>query len=101
MAYTVGQTSQTVYLRADFTKIGKNEAGAMMGFAGMSMASNAGSSQVVGMHNMADNEKSKETQANGWTYQDTAAYGHFGRGHFPWEKTDKIEILQQVAEKYK
>ena len=43
----------------------------------------------------------KHPQANGWNYQDTAAYGHFGREHFPWEKTDKIEILQQVAEKYK
>ena len=43
----------------------------------------------------------KHPQANGWNYQDTAAYGHFGRGHFPWEKTDKIEILQKVAEKYK
>jgi S-adenosylmethionine synthetase len=43
----------------------------------------------------------KHPQANGWTYQDTAAYGHFGREHFPWEKTDKIEILQKVAEKYK
>lgn len=22
-------------------------------------------------------------------YKETAAYGHFGREHFPWEKTDK------------
>lgn len=43
----------------------------------------------------------KYPQANGWTYQDTAAYGHFGRGHFPWEKTDKVKILQKTAEKYK
>ena len=43
----------------------------------------------------------KHPQANGWTYQDTAAYGHFGREHFPWERTDKIEILQKVAQKYK
>ncbi|MFA6716735.1 MAG: methionine adenosyltransferase [Victivallales bacterium] len=43
----------------------------------------------------------KHPQANGWTYQDTAAYGHFGRGHFPWEKTDRIKDLQKAAEKYK
>ncbi len=27
-------------------------------------------------------------------YQATAAYGHFGRDIFPWEKTDKIEALK-------
>jgi S-adenosylmethionine synthetase len=27
-------------------------------------------------------------------YQATAAYGHFGRDIFPWEKTDKAEILK-------
>ena len=43
----------------------------------------------------------KHPQTNGWTYQDTAAYGHFGRGHFPWEKTDKIEALKKAAAKYK
>ena len=26
----------------------------------------------------------------GWSYRDSAAYGHFGRPQFPWEKTDKI-----------
>lgn len=30
-------------------------------------------------------------------YQPTAAYGHFGRDEFPWEKTDKAEILRQYA----
>ena len=34
-------------------------------------------------------------------YQDTAAYGHFGRpptadGHFSWEKTDLVEELKKV-----
>jgi S-adenosylmethionine synthetase len=43
----------------------------------------------------------KYPQANGWTYQDTAAYGHFGRPHFPWEKTDRIKAIQKAAEKYK
>ena len=35
------------------------------------------------------------TTPNGWSYQDTAAYGHFGNDNFPWEKTDKVEMLQQ------
>ncbi|SNC58626.1 methionine adenosyltransferase [Sodalis endosymbiont of Henestaris halophilus] len=30
-------------------------------------------------------------------YQETATYGHFGREHFPWEKTDKTEILRDAA----
>ena len=30
-------------------------------------------------------------------YQPTAAYGHFGREEFPWEQTDKAEILRQYA----
>ena len=35
---------------------------------------------------------------NGWSYQQTAAYGHFGRDIFPWEKTDKIEQLKDAVE---
>jgi len=30
-------------------------------------------------------------------YQATAAYGHFGREEFPWEKTDKAELLRDAA----
>ncbi|HCM63429.1 MAG: methionine adenosyltransferase [Morganella sp. (in: enterobacteria)] len=30
-------------------------------------------------------------------YQETAAYGHFGRPQFPWEKTDKAEQLRDAA----
>ncbi len=33
----------------------------------------------------------------GWRYQDTAAYGHFGHEAYPWEKTDKVEILRKAA----
>ncbi|MCK4907816.1 MAG: methionine adenosyltransferase [Spirochaetes bacterium] len=33
----------------------------------------------------------------GWKYKDTAAYGHFGRDIFPWEKTDKIADLKKAA----
>ncbi|HBB1360796.1 hypothetical protein NL359_35890, partial [Klebsiella pneumoniae] len=24
-------------------------------------------------------------------------YGHFGREHFPWEKTDKAQLLRDAA----
>ena len=29
-------------------------------------------------------------------YRETASYGHFGRGEFPWEKTDKVEELKKA-----
>ncbi|MEA2108686.1 MAG: methionine adenosyltransferase [Pseudomonadota bacterium] len=34
---------------------------------------------------------------SGWTYQQTAAYGHFGRAGFPWEQLDKVEALRQAS----
>ena len=37
---------------------------------------------------------------NGWCYADTAAYGHFGRPQFPWEKLDKVEELKAAAAEY-
>jgi S-adenosylmethionine synthetase len=36
---------------------------------------------------------------NGWCYKDTAAYGHFGRSQFPWEKTNKTDDLIAAAKK--
>ncbi|MDF7799104.1 methionine adenosyltransferase [Pontiellaceae bacterium B1224] len=33
---------------------------------------------------------------NGWSYRETAAYGHFGRSQFPWEKTDKVDALRKA-----
>ena len=30
-------------------------------------------------------------------YKKTAAYGHFGREEFPWEKTDKVDELRDFA----
>ena len=30
-------------------------------------------------------------------YLKTAAYGHFGRDNFPWEKTDKANQLREAA----
>ncbi len=32
-------------------------------------------------------------------YTQTAAFGHFGRKEFPWEKTDKVLALKQAAAK--
>ena len=37
----------------------------------------------------------------GWSYAETAAYGHFGRDCFSWEKTDKAEVLKQVFKNIK
>jgi len=34
----------------------------------------------------------------GWCYEDAAAYGHFGRPEFPWEKTDKVQALQDAVQ---
>ena len=33
----------------------------------------------------------------GWSYRETAAYGHFGRSQFPWEKTDKADALRALV----
>ena len=32
-----------------------------------------------------------------WSYQNTSAYGHFGRDKFPWETTDKVDILKKAV----
>ena len=32
----------------------------------------------------------------GWSYRDSAVYGHFGRDKFPWERTDKVAALQSA-----
>ena len=32
----------------------------------------------------------------GWSYEDTAAYGHFGRDCFPWERLDKTAKLKKL-----
>ena len=37
----------------------------------------------------------KLLKPKGWCYEDTAAYGHFGRSAFPWEKLDKTEKLKK------
>ncbi len=35
-----------------------------------------------------------------WCYADTAAYGHFGRDIFPWEKCDRKEALLEAAAEF-
>ncbi len=35
----------------------------------------------------------------GWSYLQTARYGHYGRPFFPWEKTDRVEQLRALAAK--
>ena len=39
-------------------------------------------------------------ERKGWTYRQTAAYGHFGREGFPWEATDKVDALLAAAKQY-
>lgn len=42
----------------------------------------------------------KHPHKNGWYYKETAAYGHFGRSKFPWEKTNKVNELLEAAKKH-
>ncbi|MCF8033424.1 MAG: methionine adenosyltransferase [Desulfarculaceae bacterium] len=37
------------------------------------------------------------TKPRGWSYQQTAVYGHFGRNIFPWEQTPKVHQLAETA----
>ena len=32
----------------------------------------------------------------GWSYLQSASYGHFGRDIFPWEKLDKVAALKEA-----
>jgi S-adenosylmethionine synthetase len=32
----------------------------------------------------------------GWSYQESAAYGHFGRAQFPWENTTRVDALKSA-----
>ena len=40
------------------------------------------------------------TKPKGWSYEDTAAYGHFGRKAFPWERTDKVDALLDAVKPF-
>ena len=35
-----------------------------------------------------------------WCYAQSAAYGHFGRSQFPWERIDRVEALRAAAAEY-
>ncbi len=37
----------------------------------------------------------KLLKPRGWSYEETAAYGHFGREIFPWEKIDRVPALKK------
>jgi S-adenosylmethionine synthetase len=37
------------------------------------------------------------TRPGGWSYEESARYGHFGRDMFPWENTDKTDALKAAA----
>ncbi|MDP7246831.1 MAG: methionine adenosyltransferase [Planctomycetota bacterium] len=39
----------------------------------------------------------KPSNPDGWTYQMSAAHGHFGRDCFPWEKLDLVEEIEVLA----
>ncbi|HBM16184.1 MAG TPA: methionine adenosyltransferase [Lentisphaeria bacterium] len=41
----------------------------------------------------------KHPHKNGWCYKQTAAYGHFGRSQFPWEKTNQAQALLDAAKR--
>ena len=32
----------------------------------------------------------------GWTYEQTAAKGHFGNHSYPWEKINKVTLLKKI-----
>jgi S-adenosylmethionine synthetase len=48
------------------------------------------------------NLRNLPSERGGRFYQDVAAYGHLGRSDLdlPWERTDKVEVLKQAANKY-
>lgn len=33
----------------------------------------------------------------GWSYRETASYGHFGRQQFPWERIDRVDVLREAC----
>lgn len=37
------------------------------------------------------------TEPRGWSYRETANYGHFGRDGVPWEKTDRVDAVRSAT----
>lgn len=52
--------------------------------------------KIFDLRPLAIIERFRLHKPKGWRYQDTAAYGHFGREMFPWEKLDKVKDLQRA-----
>ncbi|MBC8042305.1 MAG: methionine adenosyltransferase [Rhizobacter sp.] len=52
--------------------------------------------RIFDMRPRAITERFRLTKPKGWKYVDTAAYGHFGRDIFPWEKLDKVNELMRA-----
>ena len=65
------------------------------GGAGIMEAGNRGATEAGGI-----TAALKLKERKGWTYRQTAAYGHFGRDGFPWEVTDKVDALLAAAQKF-
>ena len=38
----------------------------------------------------------KLLKPQGWSYEETAAYGHLGRDIFPWERLDRVAALKKL-----
>ena len=47
---------------------------------------------IIGRFGLIDPDASSRP-----TYRDTAAYGHFGREAFPWERLDLVDALAEAA----
>jgi len=52
--------------------------------------------KIFDMRPRAIIERFKLTTPKGWSYADSAAYGHFGRSIFPWEKLDHVAELKKA-----
>ncbi|MFK7873156.1 MAG: methionine adenosyltransferase [Oligoflexales bacterium] len=64
--------------------------------AGTSKHSSDELAMIVREHfRMKPAEISEHLQLLAPIYQATAAYGHFGRSEFPWERTDKADLLRK------
>ena len=53
---------------------------------------------VKNVFNFKPAEIIKQLNLKSPIYGKLAAYGHFGRGGFPWEETNKVEELQSYLE---
>ena len=52
------------------------------------------SGEVFDFRPYALTQELKLAKPKGWCYEDTAAYGHFGRDEFPWEKLNKVNAVR-------